>query len=90
MTITLHIRPEVEAELGRQAELAGRALEAYAAELLEDAVHLPAPEAPTVTEGRTGQALVDACARVRGLLTDEEIDTLFSRNQSFSRPVNFE
>jgi hypothetical protein len=81
MTITLTIRPEVEAELARQAQLAGRGLEAYAAALLEDAIHLPAPEA----SGFTGQALVDACAKVRGLLTDEEIDTMFRRNPSTAR-----
>ena len=39
---------------------------------------------------RTGQALIDACATVRGLLTDEEVDTLFRRTPSFSRPVDLE
>lgn len=39
---------------------------------------------------RTGQALIDACAKVSGLLTDDEVDTLFSRNPSFARPVDFE
>jgi hypothetical protein len=42
MTITVDIRPEVQAELARQAAAQGRALEAYAASLLEDAVHIPA------------------------------------------------
>ena len=37
---------------------------------------------------RTGQALIDACAEVRGLLTDEEIDTLFARNRMPSRSVD--
>ena len=41
MTITLDIRPEVEAELTRQAAIQGRAVEALAAALLEKAVHLP-------------------------------------------------
>jgi hypothetical protein len=86
MTITLNIRPEVEAELARKAELARSALETYAAELLEDAIHPPASE----VSGLTGQAVVDACARVRGLLTDEEIDTLFSRDPSTDRPFHFE
>jgi len=44
MTITVEIRPEVQAELARQAAAHGRALEAYAASLLEDAVHIPADE----------------------------------------------
>jgi hypothetical protein len=41
MTITLDIRPEVQAELARQAAAHGRALEAHAASLLEEAVHVP-------------------------------------------------
>jgi hypothetical protein len=41
MTIIVDIRPEVQAELARQAAAYGRALEAHAASLLEDAVHLP-------------------------------------------------
>jgi plasmid stability protein len=92
MTITVDIRPEVEAELIRQAAAHGRAIEAHAATLLEDAVHLQA-EPASVRTGQalpTGQTLIDACAKVRGVLTDDEIDTLFSRNQSFARPVDFE
>ena len=42
MTITVDIRPEVQAELARQAAAQGRAVEAYAASLLEEAAHLPA------------------------------------------------
>jgi hypothetical protein len=42
VTITVDIRPEVQAELARQAAAQGRAVEAYAASLLEEAVHLPA------------------------------------------------
>jgi len=86
MTITVDIRPEVQAELARQAAAQGRALEAHAATLLEDAAHLPAER----RSGRTGQELIDACAKVQGLLTDEEVDTLFSRKPSFARPVDFE
>lgn len=86
MSITVEIRPEVQAELARQAAAQGRALEAYAASLLEDAAHVPPQQLP----GRTGQELIDASAKVRGLLTDEEIDTLFSRKPSFARPVDFE
>jgi hypothetical protein len=86
MTITLDVRPEVEAELARRAAVQGRPLEAYAATLLEEAVHLPAAQLPR----RTGQELIDACAKVRGVLTDGEVDTLFRRNPSFARPVDFE
>lgn len=49
MTITLNIRPEVQAELARQAIAQGRALEAVAATLLEEAVHLPSPAQPVVS-----------------------------------------
>lgn len=86
MSIIVDIRPEVEAELARQAAAQGRAIEAYAASLLEEAAHVPAQQLPR----RTGQELIDASAKVRGLLTDEEVDTLFSRKPSFARPVDFE
>jgi len=86
MAITVDVRPEVEAELARQAAARGRAIEAHAATLLEEAVHLPAERLLR----RTGQELIDACAKVRGLLTNEEVDTLISRNPSFARPVDFE
>lgn len=86
MTITVDIRPEVQAELARQAAARGRALEAYAASLLEETAHVPPEQLPR----RTGQELIDASAKVRGLLTDEEVDTLFSRNPSFGRPVDLE
>jgi hypothetical protein len=36
------------------------------------------------------KSLFELFAPVRGLLTDEEIDTLFARNRSMSRPVDFE
>jgi plasmid stability protein len=41
MTITVNITPEVQAELARQAAAHGRAIEAHAASLLEEAAHLP-------------------------------------------------
>lgn len=81
MSITLDIRPEVEAELARQAAAQGRALEAYAARLLEEAVHLPAAAAP-------GADLIDIGESVRGLLSDEEVDCLFTRNPSTARPID--
>ena len=84
MTITLDIRPEVQAELARQAAAQGRAVEAVAAALLEDAVHLPAPtKAPA-------KDMVELFEPIRGLLTDEEVDRLFSRNPSPARPVDLE
>jgi hypothetical protein len=87
MAITLDIRPEVQAELARQAAIQGRAIEDVAAALLDNAVHQPSPEAG-FTERRTGQALIDAFADIRGLLSDEEIDRMFGRNRSTTRPVD--
>jgi hypothetical protein len=83
VTITVDIRPEVQAELARQAAAYGSAIEAYAARLLEEAAHV-SPELPP----RTGQALIDAFSDIRGLLTDEEIDGMFTRNASTARPVD--
>jgi len=91
MTITLDLRPEVQAELALQAALQGRAIESVATALLESAVHTVAagpPAAATPPERRTGQALIDAFADIRGLLSDEEIDRMFSRNPSTARPVD--
>jgi hypothetical protein len=95
MTITLDIRPEVQAELARQAAAQGRAIEAVAAALLEGAVNPISAQQPataqaeaTQPERRTGRALIDAFAEIRGLLTDEEIDRMFTRNQSGARPVD--
>jgi len=88
MTITLDIRPEVQAELARQAAAQGRAIEAVATALLEEAVQRPAAPAKPQEARRTGQELIDAGAEVRGLLTDDEIDRMFSRNPSPARPLD--
>jgi hypothetical protein len=85
MTITVDIRPEVQAELVRQAAASGSAIEAYAASLLEEAVEVPA-EPLTATEKQNGEgrkSLVEVCAMVRGLANDVD----FSRNPSTRRPV---
>ena len=82
MTMTLD-RPEVEAELARNAAAQGRALEAYAARLLEEAAQFPAatPEAQAAN-------LVELCEPIRGFLTDDEIDRLFTRDPSTGRTVD--
>ena len=85
MTITVDIRPEVQAELARQAAAHGSAIEDYAATLLEEAVHLPV-ERLTNAERRKREerkSLVEVCAMVRGLTDDVD----FSRNPSTDRPV---
>jgi hypothetical protein len=86
MTITVDISPEVQAELARQAASQGRAIEAYAASLLEEAVHLPA-ETVTNADKRKPEgmkSLVEVCAMVRGLADDVD----FSRNPSTARPID--
>ena len=86
MTITLDIAPEVQAELARQAAVQGRALEAVAAALLEEAVHLPAsaPRSSAAERRRAAgrKSLVEVFAPLRGLNLD------FSRNKSAGRPVD--
>ena len=69
MTITVGITPEVEAALTRQAAASGRAVEAYAASLLEEAVHLPAthPVPPA-------KDMVELFAPLRGLNLNFERD----------------
>jgi hypothetical protein len=72
MTITVDITPEVQAELARQATAQGRAVEAYAASLLEEAAHLPAS-----TRLRTpvpAKDMVELFAPLRGLNLDFERD----------------
>ena len=85
MTITIDIRPEVQAELVRQAAAYGRALEAHAASLLEEAVHLAADTAQPKRKRPAGRkSLVELFAEspLRGLDLD------FSRNKSTGRPVD--
>lgn len=69
MTIIVDIRPEVEAELARQAALCGRPVEAYAATLLEEAVDLPSarPASPA-------KNMVELFAPLRGLNLNFERD----------------
>ena len=81
MTITVDIRPEVQAELARQAAAHGRAIEAYAASLLEAAVHVPSAHPATPAKD-----MVELFAPVRGLFADGELD--FSGDPSTSRPID--
>jgi hypothetical protein len=83
MSITVDVRPEVEAELPVRLPPKAVRREAHAASLLEEAAHIPLEQLPR----RTGQAIIDAFAEIRGLLTDEEIDRMFMRNPSGARPV---
>jgi hypothetical protein len=70
ITITLDIRPEVQAELARQAAAQGREIESYAATLLEAAVHVSTVAPPEVT----AKDMVELFAPLRGLNIDFERD----------------
>ena len=70
MTITLDIKPEVRAELARQAAAQGQPLESYAAALLEEAMHLPTAPVTDVS----AKDMVELFAPLRGLNIDFERD----------------
>jgi hypothetical protein len=86
MAITVEIRPEVEAELARQAAMRGTPVATYAASLIEDAVHVQAD--PLTHAGKLkqkgGKSLVEVCAMVRGLADDVD----FTRDPSPGRPID--
>jgi hypothetical protein len=84
MTIIVDIPPEVQAELARQASARGRALEAYAASLLEQTVHLSTEPHPAKIDPERN-SLMEIFDQVRGLADDVS----FSRNPSTGRPLNF-
>ena len=84
MTITLDLQPEIEKGLLAQARARGVSINEYVKGIVVREAHV-SPEPAQ----RTGQELVDICAKVRGLLTDEEVDTLFKRNSSPGRTVDF-
>ncbi len=86
MTFTIDLQPEIERCLLAQAQAKGVSLTDYVKEIVSREVHIST--AGPAQPRRTGQALIDVCAEVRGVLTDEEIDTLFARNRSVSRPVD--
>lgn len=86
MTITLDLQPEIERGLLAQAQARGVSLTDYAQEVL--AREAKAAEAPPVANASEAKNLFDLFAPVRGLLTDEEVDTLFKRNSSLGRPVD--
>lgn len=83
MRIDIH-RPELEALINEH-------LRSGAFEDAEDLIWraLRDSSRPAVS-GAASKAkdLVEASASVRGLLTDDEVDTLFSRNPSTGRPVD--
>lgn len=83
MSITIYLQPEVERGLLAQAKAKGVSLTEYVAEIVAKQARHSVEEMPV----RTGQLLIDVCAQVQGVLTDEEVDTIFARNGSMGRPV---
>lgn len=91
MTITLDIAPEIELGLLAQAQHNGLSLQDYILKIVTREVQTPETiSPPSAAKGRAAQAanLVELFEPVRGLLTDEEIDVVFSRNSSTGRPVD--
>jgi hypothetical protein len=91
MDLTVHIPDEAVPAL--RAKASGVPLEVFAEQVLLEQIQDEGISIATEVNPqnrRTGQELIDACAKLQGLLTDEEVDTLFRRNPSFARPIDFE
>lgn len=71
MTITLDIRPEIEAVLARHAAAHGLGIGEYAASLLEEAAHASLGKPPMQAEPKD---MVELFAPLRGLNLDFERD----------------
>ena len=84
MVITIDLQPEVERGLLAQAQAKGVSLKDYVQEIVAREARV-SEAAENAAEAKN---LFELFAPVRGLLTDEEIDTLFARNPSLSRPVD--
>jgi hypothetical protein len=73
MTITLDIRPEIEAALARQAAAHGLEVGAYAATLLEEVATLPS-ESSKHRAAAEAKDMVELFAPLRGMNLDFERD----------------
>ena len=71
MTITLDIRPEIDAVLARQAAAHGLGIGEYAANLLEQAAHASLGKPPMQAEPKN---IIELFAPLRGLNFDFERD----------------
>jgi hypothetical protein len=86
MTITLDLPPDIEQGLRAQAQAQGVSLTDFVGQIVERQAHLA--NSVTASEHVPAKNLYELFAPIRGLLTDEEIDSLFSRNPSPGRPVD--
>jgi hypothetical protein len=85
MVVTITLQPHQEQAI--QAAIDAGLIHS-ADELIDSAIALlPKPSQPGKPASEA-KDLVELFAPVRGLLTDEEIDRLFSRNPSTGRPIS--
>jgi hypothetical protein len=84
MNVNVEIPEDRAARFQKEAQAHGLTVDRWLLQLAEQ----NAPALPEEARPRTGQALIDVCAEVRGLLTNEEIDIIFARNRSMSRPID--
>ena len=89
MTISLDLQPEIESGLVAQATARGLSLTDYLKEIVVREAHIP-PPFPTSTHAAQAKTPIELFEPVRQLLTEQEVDAIFSRNPSYSRPVDFE
>jgi hypothetical protein len=57
-------------------------------ELIEQALDALDEKSPAPVSAAAPKNLVELFAPLRGMFTDEEVDTLFSRNPSTARPLD--
>ena len=82
MKMTLNISPQEQAAYAAEAAAEGLSVEEWLKKLANQRI------SPNALPGIEGKALLNVCAKVRGLLTDQEVGTLFTRNPSTARPLD--
>lgn len=90
MNLTIELQPDLERSLLARAQAKGVSLADFAQEVLAREVQPASDEKPGSHSNAQADNLYDLLAPVRGLLTNEEVDTYFARTPSSSRPVGFE
>ena len=83
MVISLNLNPDIERGLLAKAQSKGISL----SEFVEEIVMREARNFEKSSD-RMGQELLDIGARVRGLLTDDEVDSFFARNSLLNPTVD--
>ena len=90
MTLTIDLQPDIERGLLARAQAKGVSLADFAQEVL--AREAQPVEVLPVSPGQSSAAdnLFDLFTPIRGLLTNEEVDSYFGRTPSSGRPIDFE